>query len=72
MRGLVAQFLHHFPQYRLSDVTDGTLSMPEFVYLVGGMLDIENPQATETGKERVDRAVREAHDKASDGQKRGW
>ena len=70
---MVARFLHYYPQYELRDLTDGKVSMGEFNYLMGGMLDVVNPDATETAAERVARATREAHEKATaNSGKRSW
>lgn len=60
----MAQFLSFYPRYSLRDLSDGTLSVAEFVFLTGGMLDIINPEATESFEEKVNRSTREAHTKA--------
>ncbi len=69
---MVARFLHHFPQYTLADLADGTLSMGAFFYLWGGLLDCEAPEATEPTEETVARKTREiaraAHARATKAQ----
>lgn len=35
------------------------------IFLMGAMLDLTAPQATESAEERVNRAVREAHEAAT-------
>jgi len=59
-RGLVARFLHFYPQYELADLrTGGRLNYGEFMFLVAGMFDIEQPEATETTQERTKRKLHE-------------
>ena len=36
----------------------------EFLYLLGGMLDLTAPEATEPAEERISRKAREAHQRA--------
>ena len=54
---MLAEFLHFYPGYRLDDLR--RLSVADFIYLVGGMLDVTAPEATESTEERVSRKVRE-------------
>ncbi len=70
----MAKFLNFYPQYRLKDLGEGgELSVVEFVFLSGGMLDVTDPQSTETDEERINRATREAHVNAvQNSKKRGW
>ena len=58
----MARFLNFYSQYRLEDLR----RMPpgEFMYLLGGMMDIVNPRATEPPSEKIARLAREAHEKA--------
>ena len=61
-RALVAKFLTFYPQYKLADLRE--MPAEEFLYLIGGMLDIEAPEATESTEERVNRVLRERASKA--------
>ncbi len=62
---MVARFLHFYPQYRLADLCGPGLSMAEFGYLYGGMVDVVNPDATMSFEERAADATMQAHLKAS-------
>lgn len=56
---MVARFLHYYPQYSLSDLRDGTLGYGEFIYLLGGMFDVEDPTVTESVQDKIARRTRE-------------
>ncbi len=56
---MVARFLHYFPQYSLRSLTDGALSVGEFFYLWGGLLDCEVPEVTEPVEDTVARRTRQ-------------
>ncbi len=58
----MGQLLATFPQYKLADLE--SMSHREFIYLVGAMLDLTAPQATEPEVDRVSRAMRGAHERA--------
>ncbi len=64
---MVARFLHYFPQYTLVELKSGALSPPDFFYLYGGLLDVEQPEATEPALDRINRLTRQAHAKATAG-----
>ena len=70
-RQALAKFLHHYPQYQLSDLRDGTLSVAEFRLLFAGMIDELHPEMTEPLLDIVNRKVRTAH-AARSGKKGGW
>jgi hypothetical protein len=55
----VAGFLNFYPQYTLADLRGGGLSWQEFRFLRGGMLDVLEPESTESVEERVARKTRE-------------
>jgi len=73
---MVAAFLHHFPQYKLQDLQDGTLSLPEVLWLHAGMMDNLAPEATESVEEQVARQTRaaalKAHERTKRERRRGW
>ena len=69
-RGMLAQFLHFYPQYTLRDLRDGTLTIPEFRLLYTGMLDVEHPDMTEPLEEQATRLTREAH--VTSGKRSEW
>jgi len=71
-RSMVAQFLHHFPQYTLDDLADGTLSVPAFRMLYAGMIDNTNPEQTDPLSEVMARRVRASHLKARGKKSGGW
>jgi len=59
-RALVARFLHFYPQYELADLRGGgRLTYGEFMFLVAGMFDVEQPEATEPPAETISRKLRE-------------
>ncbi len=62
---MVARFLHFYPQYSLADIRGPGLSLAEFAYLYGGMVDILNPEATEPFAETAAKATMAAHLKAT-------
>lgn len=64
---MVARFLNFFPQYSLADLRGPGLSLAEFAYLYGGMVDVLNPEATQSFQEKVAAATMAAHMKASRG-----
>jgi hypothetical protein len=66
-RGLIAKFLNFYPQYTLRNLSDGTLTLGEFVYLGGGMLDVLAPESTEPFEDKVESAVKASHLKARKG-----
>jgi hypothetical protein len=69
-RALVARFLHFYPQYDLADLRgSGRLSYGEFMFLVGGMFDVESPEHTEPPLDRVNRLMRENAQKRGVGKK---
>jgi hypothetical protein len=63
---MVAQFLRSFSQYRLEDLV--TMPAVDFLYLLHGLTDLENPTHTEPPEETLARKVaeraREAHQRA--------
>jgi hypothetical protein len=57
---LVAKFLHFYPQYKLADLrAGGGLTYGEFMFLVGGMFDVEDPEVTEHPRDRIRRKTME-------------
>ena len=52
----MARFLNFYPQYTLEDLR--ALPARDFLYLVGGMLDAQAPEATASSEEKVARAMR--------------
>ncbi len=60
-RGVIGRWLHYFPQYTLRNLADGTVSVGEFFYLWGALLDNEQPEVTEPAEVAMTRAVRAAH-----------
>jgi hypothetical protein len=60
---VVARFLNFFPQYKLHELR--AMPADEFLYLVGGMMDVQSPEANESSEERVARAVREQHERVA-------
>ena len=42
----------------------------EYVYLLGGMMDVLTPDSTESSEERISRAVREQNERAHAAAKR--
>ena len=69
---MIAKFLNFYPQYKLSDLRDGTLSIAEFRLLYAGMIDIEAPDVTEPLEEQASRLTREAHQRAASKKRGGW
>ncbi len=71
---MVANFLHHFPQYKLRDLCDGTLALHEMLWLYGGMMDAVTPGATESVEDQVAEQTRAAALKAHARAKKreGW
>lgn len=62
---MTARFLHFYPQYSLADLCGPGLSMEEFAYLYGGMVDVLNPDATTSFEEKAAEATMRAHLKAT-------
>lgn len=74
---MVANFLHHFPQYSLRDLQDGTLPLHEMLWLYAGMMDSTMPEATAPVDEQVAEQTRgialRAHERAKQSKRRrGW
>lgn len=69
----MARFLHFYPQYSLDDLRNGRLQYDEFMFLVGGMFDVEEPERTESQETKVSREVRAiAVQAAEDRARRGY
>ena len=66
-RGLIAQFLNYYPQYRLSDLRTGSLPVGDYYYLLAGMLDNISPTVGEPFEEKITRLNAERVTK-----KTGW
>lgn len=64
---MVARFLHFYPQYSLADLRGPGLTLAEFAYLFGGMVDVMNPDATTSFEEKAAEATMQAHLKATRG-----
>lgn len=61
----MARFLHYFPQYELEDLRlGGRLTYGQFMFLVGGMFDVEEPSRTEPPQDRITRKMRELAEKS--------
>lgn len=62
---MIARFLHYFPQYTLAELESGALAPSDFLYLYGGLLDVEQPEVTEPTRDKLARLTVEAHKAAS-------
>ncbi len=71
---MVANFLHHFPQYTLRDLCDGTLGLQEMFWLYAGMMDVAAPETTAPVEQQVAEQTRAAALRAHEQAKRreGW
>ncbi len=72
---MVANFLHHFPQYTLRNLCDGTVALHEMLWLYAGMIDATAPEdATASVEDQVAEQTRaiaaQAHERAK--KRGGW
>lgn len=56
---MLGRWLNYYPQYKLRHLADGTVSVGEFFYLWGALLDNEVPEATEPVEDAIARRTRE-------------
>lgn len=70
MAATIAAFLHYYPQVTLADLR--TMPAEDYLFLLLGMIDNVNPEATEPLEDRIARKTREAAAAAhSNAKKRG-